>query len=730
MQNGGSYTEYRLVTRGGGDVVAHVARISGTSVAQMAKPITMHRRIPELLHLEDTLGTSLAKQDPDAPVSLSADVKANMASLAASSAKTPIDVDKIAPGSRTALHNMYANRNNPNKPYTPKFQKKIKQMYFGTAEDGEDPTSRAKKKDPDRYPWIIRDSASAVLTGSVEVNQAAADRVLFVQLPNEYNAFAVMPVTKIHKFKLNPKFHTLTAEEAEEKLKLKRQARWGNTPLLAVKKSDEEIAREIDGEDAMNLSKEDRAELARTLKRMNPTLHSSVLTSSARKTNYYSSTGAADGLNEDIDFDEVMSDDEHPDFGIENEDDAKEAKQREFGNKIRRANLDELEDEREMRRFQNEALNRSNKSKTQKKLQRALKKHNLDTYVSDDEINVYGEEEEESEPEPEPTKEAKETAAAAAAAAAKPSSPSLLSKDGKSPAIGPLPPSNPSPDPAKVAKQKKKEMDISGYDAESAARKAMYSGVLDTKNMRSLLNIKSSMPDKGKSATSLSAAGVANGPVSSPSLGAGTSPNLNEVMNGGSSSGTKIRLKVGKTAASPDVLSTGDNRKRKNADSPNLENKKNKTKGAPAYVSQSGFVHTAGSSSSNSMHQPVTMSATSPRLDELRGSGSGGSSRGRNTSPTLNQQNQQPSAVTPGLSPLISNSPTVPTSNDSQILTEADIRNLFSAARPTITVKEAIASLRDKLHFEGNKALLSQLLRRCCRTSADAEGTKTLMLRE
>jgi hypothetical protein len=56
-------------------------------------------------------------------------------------------------------------------------------MFFGVAEDGEDPLARAKKRDPDRFPWILRDSAERVFVGSVEVDRAGSDRVLFVVMP-------------------------------------------------------------------------------------------------------------------------------------------------------------------------------------------------------------------------------------------------------------------------------------------------------------------------------------------------------------------------------------------------------------------------------------------------------------------------------------------------------------------------------------------------------------------
>ncbi|KAI8611207.1 hypothetical protein BC830DRAFT_1172069 [Chytriomyces sp. MP71] len=702
------YVEYRLVSAGNGGIVAHVAKMPASAVVtSLRQPISVHRRIPELLHLEET--QSFAAK----PEASSADPKVDMAALAASTAKAPIDVDKIAPGSRTALHNSLANRNNPNKPYTGgRFQKKTRQMFFGAAEDGEDPTARAKKRDPDRYPWIIRDSGGEVLTGSVELDQAAQDRVLFIV--DQQQSFVVTPVAKIHKFVTKPKFHTLTADEAEEKLKQKRRVeRWGNTPLVAAKKTDEEIAREIDGE-AANLSKEDRAELARALKRMNPAALSSSLGASSSSAGPAGRASAAatpssrmsrgggggeDGLDEDIDFDEVMSDDENPDFGIENEEEAKEAKRREFGDMARRANF-EGEDEKEERRFEQEMMKRKSTSKAQKKLQKALKKHNADTYVSDDDMNEYGEEEEDSEPEPEKP-----------AAPAKPVSPALPApKDGKSPTLAPPPPKEPSPDPEKLLKQKKKEADISGYDAVSAARKAMYSGVMDVTKARSLLNFGGVVGGKAGLNKVGSSSGAAQGGGTSPSLSDRGSASPDLAAGAGL---PKFKLKVG-AGGSPELSAVaGDSKKRKGADSPSLGGGGKKLKPNQSNSPNLNSSPRSGKSSTPNVGGPSKgMSAASPRLDELRGS-----SKKKAPSPNL----EQPGG-TPSLTPLISASPTVPVSGDDNILKESDIRILFTAAKPSMSVRDLVAALKDKMKFEGNKQLLTKLIKTCCRATETSKG--------
>jgi hypothetical protein len=61
---------------------------------------------------------------------------------------------------------------------------------------------------------------------------------------------------------------------------------------------------------------------------------------------------AANDLEEELDFDEVMSDDENPDFGIEDADEAKEARKREFGDMVKKAKFeeDEVEDELDERK--------------------------------------------------------------------------------------------------------------------------------------------------------------------------------------------------------------------------------------------------------------------------------------------------------------------------------------------------------------------------------------------
>ncbi|KAJ3025141.1 UNVERIFIED_CONTAM: hypothetical protein HDU68_007428 [Siphonaria sp. JEL0065] len=759
------YTEYVLLSAGShSGVLAHVVRTPvSTPLSKLQPPLTMHRRIPELVHLEADPSLEPAVKNEDSPVDgLQDGVKTDVDIKAEGVPKKTVtmdDIGKIAPSSRTALHHMYAAKaqGGPNKQnYSSKFQKKTRQMFFGATEEGEDPLARAKKRDPDRFPWILRDGSdpSQVLVGSVEVDKASTDRVLFVVAPPTASmgqGFIVTPVTKIHKLTSKPKFHTFTTEEAEEKMLQNGKKgidRWTTAGgMLKKPKTEEQIAEEIDG---MKLTPQERAEIARRLKKLNPNAASGVANAHRvpvpKKTNL-----AADGMDEDIDFEAVMSDDENPDFGIENEEEAREAKKREYGNKIGRANFEEL-DEEEIREAV-DGIKKKDLPKGVKKLRKALRKHgSQDAYVSDDdETNIYGEVEEDEESDPEPDPAAAAAAAATTAAAttststSKPGTPSLNTTNATgSPNVS----NTATPDvsaaaaaaaaAAKLAKQKKKE-DIRGYDAESAARKAMYGGV-NINALRDVLKTTSS-----SSAKPIDLKPVTGSPTMNDGTGRGGSASP-DLAGGG---GTKIKLRMGSNATSggtPDVV----DRKRKSEASPNMDAKKSRTEhqqvpppapsaaellgggkpkkragGSPNLQGGSGNSPTLPSlkkqggggspwingGSGGGASPPLT--ATSPRLEELRGG-----SRKKVPSPNVG---------TPGLTPAIreataSKSPSVPAGNSENLLTEQDIKSLFTRPNPPKTIKEIVALMKDKMKFEENKTRLGALLKACCKKVKDLDG--------
>ncbi|KAJ3293783.1 hypothetical protein HDU79_011900 [Rhizoclosmatium sp. JEL0117] len=675
----GEYDEFRLVSSGHGDILAHVIRFPPSApLSSLVAPIRMHRRIPELASLEQP------RTDDDNVKEEANDVKSEEPVVKLGFDGKPLknyseaDISKISAGSRSALHNMYAAKaaGGPNKQISTKFQKKTRQMFFGVAEEGEDPLARAKRKDPDRFPWILRDSKEGplpeVLVGSVEVDKASSDRVLLVVAPPAQgaNTFVVTPVTKIHKLVAKPKFQTFTTEEAEEKMAQQAKKgldRWENAgSLLGKKKTEDEIAIEVDG---ITLTKEEREQVARQLKKLNPAIAASVANAHRPPPR---PTLNADGLNEEIDFDHEMSDDENPDFGIENEEEAREAKKREYGKKIGRATFEELDEEKDELAFEMEALKRKSVSKQEKKLKKALKKHAKDDlYISDDD-----EDDEDSEPEPTPQQPAATT-----------NSSTNPSKQG-TPSLSQPSPSLPTTESplviaAKIAKAKKKE-DIRGYDAESAARKAMYGGV-NINAMRDILKSTTTVSSVSALTSKVNEVGGERGGSASPDLAAG--------------GGTKIKLKLGGSGSggSPDLV----DRKRKSDASPNLDGKKAKTEAAAPVVppapstadlfpkqksGASPSLKKQGSPTVGGSQKSPPLMATSPRLEELRGG-----SKKKVPSPSLSP------GLTPEINAASGSTPSVPALSNENLLTEQDIRTLLSRPNPPKTIKEIVALIKDKM---------------------------------
>ncbi|KAJ3199835.1 RCC1 domain-containing protein 1, partial [Dinochytrium kinnereticum] len=59
------------------------------------------------------------------------------------------------------------------------FKKKVRPMFFGVGEDGEESLHRFRKKDPDRFPWAMTDFKEEELEGHLEGSQRA-NYVLFI----------------------------------------------------------------------------------------------------------------------------------------------------------------------------------------------------------------------------------------------------------------------------------------------------------------------------------------------------------------------------------------------------------------------------------------------------------------------------------------------------------------------------------------------------------------------
>ncbi|KAJ1558334.1 hypothetical protein HK405_013910, partial [Cladochytrium tenue] len=194
--------------------------------------------------------------------------------------------------------------------------------------------------------------------------------------------FLVKPASKWYRFTAKPKYQILTTEEAEAQLK---KVEKGSKSFFKKEESVLETAEKVDG---VKLKKEDIDILNRQMKR------SQLRVTSENVKNEVKARRVTENkdLEEELDFDQEVSDDENIEFGIEDEQEAKEAKKREFGTKINRANFDDDEEE-------DAKPNRPTKSA--KAIKKVLRKFDGDVYVSDEEANPYGDEEEEEESEEE-----------------------------------------------------------------------------------------------------------------------------------------------------------------------------------------------------------------------------------------------------------------------------------------------------------------------------------------
>ncbi|KAJ3396874.1 hypothetical protein HDV05_003048, partial [Chytridiales sp. JEL 0842] len=180
------------------------------------------------------------------------------------------------------------------------------------------------------------------------------------------DGFRVKPAAKHYRFTAKPKHRILTTEEAEETLKKKTNQgeRW------MMQKKKEEMPT-----DEPVLKKEEMEVINRVLKRTQFKIGAGINQKGR----------ASNDLEEELDYDDINSDDENPDFGIEDEDEAKEARKREFGDMLKKAQFseDEVDDELDGRK----------RNKVAKSLKKTLKKLNKDgMIISDDEKDPYNSE--------------------------------------------------------------------------------------------------------------------------------------------------------------------------------------------------------------------------------------------------------------------------------------------------------------------------------------------------
>ncbi|KAI8841338.1 hypothetical protein BC829DRAFT_15692 [Chytridium lagenaria] len=524
------YTEFSLYSSGPG-MPAHIMRINAPrfSFSNLVPPLKMVRKIPE--------APPPAVVDDDPVAAAAAKKKANL------------------------------------------FKKKLKPMFFGVGEDGEASLHVIRKKDPDRFPWALTDFKEEELEGNLEGSQRA-NYVLFIVRAEEdalsdkevkpRDGFRVKPVSKWYKFNSRPKYATLTAEEAEARMTSRKKSNEQRWFMRNMKEKEEDTGgMVVEGE---VLKKEEEEELKRIMKR-----NSFKVTSDAKS---IKKKGDRDGIEEELDFDEVMSDDENPDFGIENEEEAKEAKKREFGDMARKAKFEEDEV------FDDEDAKKKAKAAGSKSLTRVLKKNERESvYISDDEDkNPYDSEADDSDEEEQPNEIVevigKEDIAGAAATAAVSSISTGVVNSG-------APGSSKAGSPT-LQKGKKREVDTKGDAVDRNAKKLRKEGATSGSGSPAL-------GKKQKPSTSQSSPGLSSSSTS-PKLGngksAGSSASPSPSVGGGSSppigGGMKIKLKMG-SSSTPDVGGSSkspassphlkaDEKKRKSTDAPAPEPKRFKIK--------------------------------------------------------------------------------------------------------------------------------------------------------
>lgn len=551
------------------------------------------------------------------------------------------------------------------------FKKKSRQMFLGFGQDGEDPLKK-KAWDPDKFPWAISDFRGNELIGNAE-NQSAS-YMLFV-LPSTDSAqsseegFMVQKASKCYRFNSKPSYQPLTMEEAEAQMKKKDK----HTDRWFMRK-EASLAEESEKVDGIILKSEDLEIINREMKKTRMKLS----TDSSRNERLSRRSAENRDLEEELDFDEVVSDDENIDFGIEDENEAKEARNREFGRKINRAEFDDdLEDEEDEKKRA--------KNKNSQAIKKALKKFEGESmYVSDDEANPYGEQEDSEEEEEELEKKAE----VAEKAAEKAASPTLSVKDKAS---------SPSLIPDKLIKREPE----SGSPNVVAAQSKPGSPALN-----------SAVAGKRPTGASTPSLPSSSGGGSTPKPG---SPNL---PGSAGSSRAKVKGPGGSSGGSP-LLDGGERKRKSEGDSITAhEAKKIKIKlgGSPDIPppppSAAEIVAKQKEEDRQRRLAKRLASATSPTLSSKSGSSP------RVVSPALSKASSpQLTAPSPSLSSG-STSPATRTGSDADLLTDNDILELFNSSEPPTSVKDIVNALKDRItRDKRNKDRIRDILKRLCSVS-------------
>ncbi|KAI8919004.1 hypothetical protein DFJ77DRAFT_259212 [Powellomyces hirtus] len=320
---------------------------------KMVAPIRMVREKPEPRRRREE--PAEADEGGDAAKTEGADGKA-------ADGKEKLDTTTVAPWG-----NAVRNRQK-------RFQKKTKIYTLSrdpTADDNPDgPQQRRYVRDPDKYPYLLSDFESTTqYTG--ELHGQDDSYMLFAVQGDQLKA---IPVAKWYKFQPKPKYRTLSAEEAAEMMKKQSRKRLDTWVMHKKPKTEAEASVKVEG--AETEPKEEKAYMQKLLGVQEPQRR-------GRDARDRKDDDAAE-----MDFEEEFADDEDIRFGMEDEEDEKEARNRQYGSLGKRSGFLDDEDVDEEEREEKQ------RSKAElavgKKLKRALKKTDqADEIHQSEEENPY-----------------------------------------------------------------------------------------------------------------------------------------------------------------------------------------------------------------------------------------------------------------------------------------------------------------------------------------------------
>ncbi|KAJ3023983.1 hypothetical protein HKX48_008597 [Thoreauomyces humboldtii] len=252
------------------------------------------------------------------------------------------------------------------------------------------PPPKKYKRDPDRHPYVLSDfEGTTQYSGQVQ-GQTDSTYMAFVVQGGTLKA---VPISKWYKFMPQAKYRTYTAEEAAEMMKKQSRKRLDTWVMHRKNKTEDGAAVNVKEEPTDVKPKEEKAYMKKLLGTDGQDM---VRDGRDRK----------DDDAAELDFEAGFSDDEDIRFGMEDEEDEKEAKNRQYGKHGKRSGFmddDDADDDDE----RGEQQRSKSSSAVGKKLKNALKKvDQADEVDLPDEENPYNsemvaEDSDDDEPEPE-----------------------------------------------------------------------------------------------------------------------------------------------------------------------------------------------------------------------------------------------------------------------------------------------------------------------------------------